>query len=172
MASAACGQACPASATTFRVISIVGRFLDHSRIYHFRNGDDPEVYLGSADLMPRNLDRRVEVIFPVKEHAIRSYIRGAILEVELRNNIGCPRTPTRWQLRLPRSAPGEREVDSQAWLLSHPAAGGAARCSGGSGASTPRRLRRCGSPTSSSTLPRGATGSAAVWVGSTTRSRA
>ena len=76
----------PGISENIRVISIVGRFLEHSRIYHFHNGGDPEVYLGSADLMPRNLDRRVEVIFPVKEHAIRSYIRGAILEVELRNN--------------------------------------------------------------------------------------
>ena len=76
----------PGVSDNIRVISIVGRFLEHSRIYYFQNGGDPEVYLGSADLMPRNLDRRVEVIFPVKEPAIRSYIRDAILEVELHNN--------------------------------------------------------------------------------------
>jgi len=50
-----------------RVRSIVGRFLEHSRIYYFENGDNPEVYLGSADWMPRNLYERVEVIFPLKE---------------------------------------------------------------------------------------------------------
>jgi polyphosphate kinase len=49
-----------------RVISIVGRFLEHSRIYYFRNGGAEEVYLGSADLMRRNLSHRVEIIFPVE----------------------------------------------------------------------------------------------------------
>ena len=47
----------------------MGRFLEHSRIYWFRNGGDEEVYLGSADLMPRNLDRRVEILFPVQDRA-------------------------------------------------------------------------------------------------------
>ena len=50
-----------------RVISIVGRFLEHSRVFYFRNGGREEVYLGSADLMPRNLNRRVEVDFPVQD---------------------------------------------------------------------------------------------------------
>jgi polyphosphate kinase len=52
-----------------RVRSIVGRFLEHSRIYYFENGGDPEVYLGSADWMPRNLHERVEVLFPLKKPA-------------------------------------------------------------------------------------------------------
>jgi len=47
-----------------RVLSVVGRFLEHSRVYYFENNGKPEIYLGSADLMPRNLNGRVEVLFP------------------------------------------------------------------------------------------------------------
>ena len=50
---------------TIEVVSIVDRFLEHSRVFHFRNGGDEEVYLSSADWMPRNLDRRIELLFPV-----------------------------------------------------------------------------------------------------------
>jgi polyphosphate kinase len=62
-----------------RVRSIVGRFLEHSRIYYFENGDKPEVYLGSADWMPRNLYERVEVIFPLKDPALCERVCKEIL---------------------------------------------------------------------------------------------
>ena len=64
---------------TIRVTSIVGRFLEHSRIYWFEAGDDANVYLGSADMMPRNLDRRIEVLTPVENARARSEI-AAILD--------------------------------------------------------------------------------------------
>src|SRR5262249_10510627 len=51
---------------TIEVVSVVDRFLEHSRIFHFRNGGDEELYLSSADWMPRNLDRRIELFFPVE----------------------------------------------------------------------------------------------------------
>jgi polyphosphate kinase len=62
-----------------RVRSIVGRFLEHSRIFHFANGGDDEVYLGSADWMPRNLFERCEVVFPVRDAAAKARIHDEIL---------------------------------------------------------------------------------------------
>ncbi|HEX8030642.1 MAG TPA: polyphosphate kinase 1 [Vicinamibacterales bacterium] len=73
----------PGISETIRVRSIVGQFLEHSRIYYFENGGSPEVYIGSADLMERNLDRRVEVLCPVNDPAMRQLLRDAVLEVLL-----------------------------------------------------------------------------------------
>ncbi len=70
-----------------RVISVVGRFLEHSRIYYFRNGGDEQIYMGSADLMPRNLNRRVEVLFPVEDSRMIRYIRDESLEYMLQDTI-------------------------------------------------------------------------------------
>ena len=67
------------------VISIVGRFLEHSRIYYFLNDGDSEMLVGSADLMPRNIDRRVEVLFPIEDEEMRQYIVENILDVFLRD---------------------------------------------------------------------------------------
>jgi polyphosphate kinase len=69
------------------VKSVIGRFLEHARIYYFRNGGKEEVYVGSADLMPRNLNRRVEVVFPVKDTRLVSRLRDEILEVYLADTV-------------------------------------------------------------------------------------
>src|SRR5437868_7705807 len=66
-----------------RVRSIVGRFLEHSRIYYFANAGEEEIYIGSADWMPRNLYERVEVLFPIQQEGLRDRIRREILEVYL-----------------------------------------------------------------------------------------
>ena len=70
-----------------RVISILGRFLEHSRIYYFRNEGKPKIYLGSADLMPRNLNRRVEVLFPVTDTVLTRRIRTYILKTLMEDNV-------------------------------------------------------------------------------------
>jgi polyphosphate kinase len=69
-----------------RVRSIVGRFLEHSRIFYFENGGEPDMYLGSADWMPRNLYERVEVMFPVRDRALRERLYGEILQNYLRDS--------------------------------------------------------------------------------------
>ena len=70
-----------------KVRSIVGRFLEHSRIYYFANGGEEEIYLGSADWMPRNLYERVEVLFPVKDELLRERVRQEILETYLADTL-------------------------------------------------------------------------------------
>src|SRR5438477_257205 len=72
---------------SIRVRSIVGRFLEHSRIFYFANGGEEEVYLGSADWMPRNLYERAEVIFPLKDALLRERARREILEAYLADNV-------------------------------------------------------------------------------------
>jgi polyphosphate kinase len=76
--------------STIRVTSIVGRFLEHSRIFYFANGgsaEDEEVYIGSADWMFRNLDRRVEVAVPVLNLEIPKYLKETVLETYLKDNV-------------------------------------------------------------------------------------
>ena len=70
-----------------RVRSIVGRFLEHSRIYYFANGGQEETYVGSADWMPRNLYERVEVLFPLKDELLRERVHQEILEAYLADNL-------------------------------------------------------------------------------------
>lgn len=70
-----------------RVVSVVGRFLEHSRILYFANGGDEEVYIGSADLMQRNLNRRVEVIVPIKDKEFLKHLKEDILAAYLQDNV-------------------------------------------------------------------------------------
>jgi polyphosphate kinase len=109
----------PGISENIRVTAIVGRFLEHARIYYFRNGGDEEVYLGSADLMPRNLDRRVEVVFPVQNPALRKAIIETILPVQLGDNVKARiMQPDGTYARI---TPGssEESVNAQSWLVEH-----------------------------------------------------
>jgi polyphosphate kinase len=77
----------PGVSENISVRSIVGRFLEHSRIYYFGNNGEPDVYIGSADLMPRNLDRRVEVLAPVRDPKLVKRLRDEILGAYLNDNV-------------------------------------------------------------------------------------
>ena len=76
----------PGVSEHIHVTSIVGTFLEHSRIFYFYNNGQEDIYMGSADWMPRNLDRRVEIVFPVEDDAIKDRIKH-ILDVLLRDNL-------------------------------------------------------------------------------------
>jgi polyphosphate kinase len=109
----------PERSANIRVHSIIGRFLEHNRIYYFRNGGDEEIYLGSADLMQRNLDRRVESLFPLEEPHLLRFVRDQLLETYLRDN-------TRTRVLQPdgsyiRLAPAEGEpaIDSQTLAMGY-----------------------------------------------------
>lgn len=109
----------PGVSDHIQVISIIGRFLEHSRIYYFENDGDPAMYVGSADLMPRNIDRRVEVLFPIEDEEMRTAVVDDILEVYLRD------TEKSYNLHadgeyLPRKsllANSQSSFNSQLWLL-------------------------------------------------------
>ena len=72
----------PGLSENIHVRSIVGTFLEHSRIFYFENNGEPEFYMGSADWMPRNLDKRVEILFPVEDPVLKEEIKH-ILDIQL-----------------------------------------------------------------------------------------
>jgi polyphosphate kinase len=77
----------PGLSENIRVRSIVGPLLEHSRVYYFANGGEEEVYIGSSDWMPRNLDRRVEVVTPVENPNLKNYLKNEYLAAYLRDNV-------------------------------------------------------------------------------------
>ncbi|MCC7449232.1 MAG: polyphosphate kinase 1 [Anaerolineae bacterium] len=109
----------PGISENIRVTCLIGRFLEHSRIYYFRNGGSPEVYMGSADLMPRNLNNRVEVVFPVESPALKTRIIDEILAVEMRDNVKARELLPDGSYRLLQPTPGEAPIDSQRWFMEH-----------------------------------------------------
>ena len=107
----------PGASENITVTSIVGRFLEHSRVCYFRNGGSPECYLGSADLMPRNLDRRVETLFPVEDPALIDRLRHEILDTYLRDNVKARIMQPDGTYERAQLAPGEALTNSQEWLI-------------------------------------------------------
>jgi len=101
-----------------RVTSIVGRFLEHSRIYYFRNGGEEQIYLGSADLMGRNLDRRVELLFPVENRRLITRLHDEILGTYLADTRNARRMLADGTYAWERS--GSADTNSQARFLRTP----------------------------------------------------
>ncbi len=99
-----------------RVRSVVGRFLEHSRIMYFANDGNEEVYIGSADWMLRNLNRRVEIVCPVDDPQLRKYLKDEMLAAYLRDNVNARELlPDGSYKRVSRS-PSDEEFDSQTYF--------------------------------------------------------
>jgi polyphosphate kinase len=109
----------PGVSENITVTSIVGRFLEHPRMYYFGNGGDEELFLGSADLMPRNLDRRVEQLFPVEDPNLRESLYEHILRVHLKDNQKARRLLADGSYEWVRPQDGEPVLDSQQWMIEH-----------------------------------------------------
>ena len=107
----------PGMSENISVISIVGRFLEHSRIFYFRNGGHEELYVGSADWMYRNLNRRVEILWPIEDPMLKLRVRDQLLAVYLKDNIRARRLmPDGSYFRI-QPQPGGVAVDSQSVLM-------------------------------------------------------
>jgi polyphosphate kinase len=107
----------PGVSENIRVTSVVGRFLEHSRIFDFRNGGNEEIYVGSADLMPRNLNRRVELMFPIEDSELRRRIRDEILAEYLSDNVKARRMQPDGTYKRTQRNDGQRALSSQDILL-------------------------------------------------------
>lgn len=109
----------PGVSENIQVVSVVGRFLEHSRIYYFRNGGKDEIFCGSADLMPRNLNRRVEVLFPIEDERLARFVRDAVLKTYLfdTNKSRIMQSDGRYLRLHPKT--GEQGLSCQQWFLTN-----------------------------------------------------
>ncbi len=107
----------PGVSERIRVRSIVGRMLEHSRIFYFANGGQEEVYLSSADWMPRNLYERVEMMFPVRDAMVRQRVLHEMLEIYLADTLKARLLQSDGSYLRPRRAPRTRGFDAQEFLI-------------------------------------------------------
>jgi len=102
-----------------RVISIVGRYLEHSRVLYFYNNGEEEIYLSSADFMQRNLDRRVEIAWPVEDPKIKSEIIKSLLNVAVRDNVKGRELLPNMKYKRIEVKEDEKKINSQEWLMDY-----------------------------------------------------
>ncbi len=104
----------PRLSETITVTSIVGRFLEHSRIFYFANGGDEDIYIGSADWMYRNLDRRVELVTPIEDPRLKKHLKEDVLDSLLRDNVKARRLLPDGSYERVQASSDEMPFDSQA----------------------------------------------------------
>jgi polyphosphate kinase len=101
------------------VRNIIGRFLEHSRVFYFANGGDDEVYIGSADWMARNLKYRIEVVAPVSNPSLQHYLKNVLLAAYLRDNVKARELKADGSYVKIELEPGEKPFDSQRFFMNH-----------------------------------------------------
>jgi polyphosphate kinase len=109
----------PGLSETISVRSIVGRFLEHSRIFYFANGNDEELYFGSADWMHRNLANRVEVVAPVHHAELKRYLKEDVLAAYLRDNVKARKLLPNGKYQRSETALQNQRFDAQAYFMNH-----------------------------------------------------
>ena len=109
----------PGLSDTISVVSVVGRFLEHSRIFYFLNGGEEDFYIGSADWMQRNLDRRVELLAPIEDPKLRRHLKEEVLDVYLRDNVKARRLHPDGSYTRVAAAEGADSTDSQKTLVNY-----------------------------------------------------
>ncbi|MGA2185076.1 MAG: polyphosphate kinase 1 [Bryobacteraceae bacterium] len=107
----------PGVSENVEVISIVGRFLEHSRIFYFGNGGDEQLYVGSADLMPRNIDHRVEVLFPIEEPKLIRTVKADVLAMYFSDTVKTRRMMPDGTYTRRKPAHGKKAINSQERLI-------------------------------------------------------
>src|SRR2546423_371300 len=101
------------------VTSVVGRFLEHSRIFYFLNGGEEDIYIGSADWMQRNLDRRVEILVPIEDPRLKRHLKDEVLDICLRDNVKARRLLLNGTYQRIISPEGNEHMQSQAYFMEH-----------------------------------------------------
>ncbi|HEX2866702.1 MAG TPA: polyphosphate kinase 1 [Ignavibacteriales bacterium] len=109
----------PGLSENIRVVSIVGRYLEHSRVYYFYNNGSEEIYLSSADLMPRNLYRRVEIAFPLEDESLRQYLIKTLLNISLKDNVKARILMPNGKYIMPEVPEGAKRINAQEWLMNY-----------------------------------------------------
>lgn len=107
----------PGLSDTIDVISIVGRFLEHSRILYFANGGEEDIYIGSADWMLRNIDRRVELLAPIEDPRLKKHLKEEVLDLCLRDNVKARRLLLNGNYQRIPCPDGRERVDAQSHFL-------------------------------------------------------
>jgi len=109
----------PNVSDNIRVISVVGRFLEHSRLYYFFNGGEEVMYAGSADLMTRSLNRRVEVLFPIEDRRLIRHLRDKVLALYLQDSVKAREMQANGTYTRRTPAAGQEPFNAQEVLLQH-----------------------------------------------------